>query len=98
MVAMSYDSRLETHTHIGEVRRRLLAVVRDLLSRADRHDASKLVPPEVEASMGEGLDHQPMMRRTSPDTQDQLVALALLVVGLAQLPFYALGRWLRRRR
>lgn len=42
-----YDSRPDTHTHIGEVRTRLLQVVRDLLSRADDHDRSKLVEPEV---------------------------------------------------
>jgi hypothetical protein len=43
-----YDSRPDTHTHIGEVRTRLLAVAQDLIGRADRHDASKLVAPEVE--------------------------------------------------
>ena len=44
---MSYDSRPDTHEHIGQVRRRLLAVVADLLHRADVHDASKLVDPEL---------------------------------------------------
>jgi hypothetical protein len=43
-----YDSRPDTHTHIGEVRTRLLAVAQDLIGRADRHDASKLVSPEVQ--------------------------------------------------
>jgi hypothetical protein len=43
----SYDSRPDTYAHIGEVRTRLLQVVRDLLARADRHDASKLAEPEL---------------------------------------------------
>jgi hypothetical protein len=43
----NYDSRPDTYAHIGEVRSRLLAVAHDLIDRADRHDASKLVEPEV---------------------------------------------------
>jgi hypothetical protein len=42
-----YDSRLDTYEHIGEVRQRLLAVAHDLIDRASRHDASKLVEPEL---------------------------------------------------
>jgi hypothetical protein len=42
-----YDSRPATYEHIGEVRRRLLQVAHDLIDRADHHDASKLIEPEV---------------------------------------------------
>lgn len=38
-----YDSRPETYEHIGVVRSYLMGVVRELLDRADGHDASKLV-------------------------------------------------------
>jgi hypothetical protein len=44
---MTYDSRPDTHEHIAEVRGRLLAVARDLIDRADRHDRSKLAEPEL---------------------------------------------------
>lgn len=47
MASDRYDSRPDTYEHIGQVRRRLLVVVNDLLSRADVHDASKLVEPEL---------------------------------------------------
>lgn len=42
-----YDSRLDTHEHIAQVRRLLLAVAVDLIRRAHEHDASKLVEPEL---------------------------------------------------
>lgn len=42
-----YDSRPDTYAHIGEVRTRLLQVAFDLIQRADKHDQSKLAPPEV---------------------------------------------------
>lgn len=42
-----YDSRPDTYAHIAEVRTRLLAVAKDLIARADQHDASKLAPPEL---------------------------------------------------
>lgn len=44
-----YDSRPDTYEHIGKVRGYLTQAVENLLRRAQRHDASKLVPPEVEA-------------------------------------------------
>lgn len=43
-----YDSRPDTHEHIGEVRGLLLGAVQDLLRRAHEHDRSKLVDPERE--------------------------------------------------
>ena len=46
---MSYDSRPDTHEHIREVRVNLNKVIIDLINRANVHDASKLVSPEVEA-------------------------------------------------
>lgn len=42
----NYDSRPETYQHIGVVRGFLSLAVKELLDRADRHDASKLVDPE----------------------------------------------------
>jgi len=42
-----YDSRPDTHEHIGQVRGLVLGVVGNLVDRAHRHDASKLVSPEV---------------------------------------------------
>ena len=42
----TYDSRPETYKHIGVVRRNIMVVVKELLDRADGHDASKLVDPE----------------------------------------------------
>ncbi len=45
---MTYDSRSDTHEHIGQVRGLLLGVAADLTERAHRHDASKLESPEVE--------------------------------------------------
>lgn len=44
----TYDSRPDTWAHIDEVRRRLGQIVSDLQRRADEHDKSKLVSPEVE--------------------------------------------------
>lgn len=46
---MSYDSRPDTYEHIGKVRGYLNDVIVDLVARAEHHDASKLVAPEVEA-------------------------------------------------
>lgn len=46
---MSYDSRPETHKHIHQVRTLMTKVIVNLMDRADVHDQSKLVSPEVEA-------------------------------------------------
>lgn len=43
-----YDSRPDTHEHIGQVRGLLLGVAADLTTRAHGHDRSKLEAPEVE--------------------------------------------------
>ena len=43
----TYDSRPETYQHIGVVRQNLMVMVKELLDRADGHDASKLVDPEL---------------------------------------------------
>lgn len=42
-----YDSRPDTYAHIGVVRRYLGWVAQALIDRADLHDASKLVDPEL---------------------------------------------------
>jgi Family of unknown function (DUF5662) len=47
--ARAYDSRPDTWEHIGKVRGYLTQFIRQLLTRADTHDASKLEPPELEA-------------------------------------------------
>lgn len=44
----SYDSRIDTYKHIGDVRRHLLQVIYQLLVRQAEHDESKLKSPEVE--------------------------------------------------
>jgi hypothetical protein len=43
---MDYDSRPETYEHIGVVRSLLGQVIKELLDRADGHDASKVRDPE----------------------------------------------------
>jgi Family of unknown function (DUF5662) len=43
-----YDSRADTYEHIGKVRAYLNMALINLLGRAQVHDASKLVSPEVE--------------------------------------------------
>lgn len=43
-----YDSRPDTHEHIGQVRGLLLGAANDLTARAHYHDRSKLESPEVE--------------------------------------------------
>ena len=43
---MSYDSRPDTYAHITEVRHRLFQCIRELMTRAHVHDASKLSEPE----------------------------------------------------
>lgn len=43
-----YDSRIDTLNHIAEVRRMLIGVSVEMLSRGEEHDASKLESPEVE--------------------------------------------------
>lgn len=42
-------TNFDTCQHIDQVRRMLNKVVRELLDRGERHDQSKLAPPEVEA-------------------------------------------------
>ena len=42
-----YDSRPDTHEHIGAVRGLLLDACIELLGRSHRHDRSKLVEPEL---------------------------------------------------
>ena len=42
-----YDSRPDTYEHIGKVRGYLVAAVENLLARAQGHDTSKLIEPEV---------------------------------------------------
>lgn len=49
MTDTRYDSRPETATHIGRVRHFIGLAVADLMNRSNVHDASKLIPPEVEA-------------------------------------------------
>lgn len=43
---MSYDSRPDTEAHIARVRQLMANVWGNIYDRADRHDASKLQPPE----------------------------------------------------
>ncbi len=43
------DSRPDTYEHMRHVQRIMGRMIRDLMGRAERHDQSKLVPPEVAA-------------------------------------------------
>jgi hypothetical protein len=45
---MSYDSTEETQKHIDRVRHYMIFTIKDLIKRADNHDASKLLSPEKE--------------------------------------------------
>jgi hypothetical protein len=47
MTQTDYDSRRDTLDHIVEVRQLLTAVIVDLSTRAEHHDESKLVEPEL---------------------------------------------------
>lgn len=58
---MSYDSRPETYEHIGVVRALLTSVVCELLDRAQGHDASKLVNPELSTFD----EYTPMLREST---------------------------------
>lgn len=44
----TYDSRPDTYAHIWVVRNILGQVIKELIDRADGHDASKLVDPELD--------------------------------------------------
>ncbi len=46
-VRVSFDSRPETHDHIAKVAKNIDRAVIQLFARADSHDASKLVEPEL---------------------------------------------------
>lgn len=46
---MSYDSRPETQEHIDRVRHFIVQALKNLETRAYKHDASKLVDPELGA-------------------------------------------------
>jgi hypothetical protein len=50
------DARFKTMRHIETVRNYLGACIRELLTRQEQHDQSKLAPPEVEAY--EAITHQ----------------------------------------
>jgi len=45
---MTYDSTDDTNKHIHQVRWQMKQVIEDLISRATKHDRSKLEPPEKE--------------------------------------------------
>jgi hypothetical protein len=48
-MSVPFDSRPDTYAHIQTVQRLIGRVVGDFLRRAETHDQSKLVSPEVEA-------------------------------------------------
>lgn len=61
-----YDSRPETREHIRVVQSLIHDVVKELLNRANHHDASKLVEPEVAV-----FDKfTPMLRHTTYGSDD----------------------------
>ena len=42
------DSRIETYKHIMEVQKLLHVMIKELMDRAEKHDQTKIVSPEVE--------------------------------------------------
>lgn len=83
---MAYDSRPETWEHIATVRRYMSQFIRDLLTRADKHDASKLEPPELEV-----FDVvTPRLRALTYGSPDYRIALADM--GEALTHHYAVSR------
>lgn len=78
MSVEAYDSRPDTYEHIGKVRGYLSAAIANLLARADRHDASKLVEPELEA-----FDRMtPLLATLTYGTDEYKASLAELGVAL----------------
>jgi hypothetical protein len=75
----AYDSRPDTYAHIGEVRTRLLAVVRDFMARADRHDASKLEEPELSVFN----EYTPKLRDSTYGSDEYKAFLKGMGLGLA---------------
>lgn len=73
-----YDSRPDTYAHIGRVRHYLGRAVANLIGRADAHDASKLVEPELEA-----FDRMtPLLATLTYGTDEYKASLAELGVAL----------------
>lgn len=78
MDSLHYDSRPDTWEHIDKVRRFLANVIANLQDRADRHDKSKLVEPEVEA-----FDRMtPLLASLTYGTPEYKASLAELGVAL----------------
>ena len=75
---MTYDSRPETYEHIDAVRRNLRVIVDDLNSRADLHDKSKLVSPEVEVFD----EYTPMLKEAEYGSVEYKSFLEGMKVGL----------------
>lgn len=73
-----YDSRPDTHEHIGKVRTYLSRFVTKLLARADAHDASKLEPPELEVFN----EFTPLLQTLDYGSDEYKAALAGMSEGL----------------
>jgi hypothetical protein len=75
---MGYDSRPDTYEHIGTVRAYLGRAAGLLIERGDKHDASKLVDPELEA-----FDRMtPLLASLTYGTDEYKASLAELGVAL----------------
>lgn len=69
-----YDSRPDTYEHIGKVRAYLTDAAARLLQRANVHDASKLVPPELEAFD----EYTPLLQHLTYGSDEYKASLAAL--------------------
>ena len=74
-----YDSRPDTHEHIGKVRGYLLGCAVNLIGRAHRHDASKLVEPELSVFN----EYTPKLRDSTYGSDEYKQFLAGMGDGLA---------------
>lgn len=75
---MTYDSRPDTQEHIEEVRKRLSLCIAHLRRRAEHHDASKLVEPELSAFN----EVTPLLRQLTYGSPEYAAALEALKPAL----------------
>lgn len=77
-IETAYDSRKDTKEHIGEVRKLLAAVIKDLDQRMYDHDLSKLESPEKEIFD----EFTPKLKATTYGSDEYKSFLAQMKIGL----------------
>lgn len=76
---MTYDSRIDTESHIAQVQLSIDIIIHDLTARRNAHDASKLVDPEKA-----GFDEwTPKLRALTYGSDEYKAALSQMGVFLA---------------